>query len=153
MKKFRLKIPPLIITLITAFLMWGASQIISATGFVFPFRMIAAPILVIAGGIISLSGIISFRLAKTSIHPLQFDSVSAFVESGIYSITRNPMYLGLVITLLGWAYFLSNIIPFVFIPLFIAYMDYFQIRNEEAALNAKFGKKFSKYRQKVRRWI
>jgi len=75
------------------------------------------------------------------------------VTSGIYRYTRNPMYLGLLLILLGWAVFLANIVAFIFLPAFIAYLNRFQIRPEEKAMASLFGQDFANYRSKVRRWL
>jgi protein-S-isoprenylcysteine O-methyltransferase Ste14 len=153
MKIPQLKIPPVVIMLISAFIMWALSKIFPYLTYEFPVRWVIALILAATGGIIALSGIISFRRAKTTVNPVQFDSVSALVVSGIYSITRNPMYLGLLFVLLGWGYFLSSIITFAGIPLYMLYMTYFQIRYEETVLETKFGQAYVKYMKKVHRWI
>ena len=95
----------------------------------------------------------SFYSAKTTINSVQLNYASSFVVSGVYSFTRNPMYLGLLFVLLGWLLFLSNILAVVFIPLFIFFMNYFQIKPEEKALELKFGQAFILYKLKVRRWL
>ena len=74
-------------------------------------------------------------------------------QSGVYTITRNPMYLGLAIVLLGWACFLSNALAFAFIPAFVLYMNRFQIGPEEAVLGGMFGEQYTSYRSRVRRWL
>jgi protein-S-isoprenylcysteine O-methyltransferase Ste14 len=58
----------------------------------------------------------------------------------MYKLSRNPMYLGFLLVLVGWAVFLSNALAFVFVPAFIFYMNRFQIEPEEKALAGKFGK-------------
>jgi protein-S-isoprenylcysteine O-methyltransferase Ste14 len=67
--------------------------------------------------------------------------------------TRNPMYLGLLFVLLGWAIFLSNLLALAGIPAFVLYMNRFQIGPEERALTARFGEDFAIYKTRVRRWI
>jgi len=63
------------------------------------------------------------------------------------------MYLGFLLALVGWAVFLANALAFVLVPLFVMYMNRFQITPEERALSALFGTEFSAYRQRVRRWV
>jgi protein-S-isoprenylcysteine O-methyltransferase Ste14 len=80
-------------------------------------------------------------------------SSSSLVISGIYALTRNPMYLGFLLVLLGWAIFLSNALAFLFLPAVIFYLNRFQIEPEETVLASLFGQEFVAYRSRVRRWI
>jgi len=80
-------------------------------------------------------------------------SASALVVSGIYRFTRNPMYVGFLFVLLGWAVWLSNGLSFLFLPAFVLYMNRFQIQPEERALHARFGQEFVAYTSRVRRWL
>jgi protein-S-isoprenylcysteine O-methyltransferase Ste14 len=63
------------------------------------------------------------------------------------------MYLGLLFALLAWAFVLANILTLIFLPLFVLYMNRFQIGPEETALEARFGSDFLTYRSRVRRWL
>ena len=72
---------------------------------------------------------------------------------GVYALTRNPMYLGLLLVLTGWAIFLSNVLGFVFLPAFVLYISRFQIAPEERALTSLFGRDFVAYKSRVRRWL
>jgi len=73
--------------------------------------------------------------------------------SGIYRVTRNPMYLGMLLVLVGWAVFLANGLAVIAIALFPAYITRFQIKPEERALTALFGEQYASYSSRVRRWI
>ena len=84
---------------------------------------------------------------------MQPESASALVVSGIYRLTRNPMYLGFLLILLGWALFLSNGLAVLAVPAFVFYMNRFQIEPEERALAAIFGAEFVAYKSHVRRWL
>jgi protein-S-isoprenylcysteine O-methyltransferase Ste14 len=72
---------------------------------------------------------------------------------GVYRISRNPMYLGFLLALAGWAVYLSNAGAAVLVPAFVAYMTQFQIKPEERALLAKFDSEFAQYTSRVRRWL
>ena len=67
------------------------------------------------------------------------------VHSGVYSLTRNPMYLGFLLILCGWAILLRNALVLPFLPMFILYMNRFQIQPEERALTETFGAMFTGY--------
>jgi protein-S-isoprenylcysteine O-methyltransferase Ste14 len=81
------------------------------------------------------------------------ESSSSLVVSGIYKLTRNPMYLGLLLVLLGWAIYLTNVLVFLLLPAFILYINRFQIAPEERALTALFGQEFAAYKSRTRRWL
>jgi protein-S-isoprenylcysteine O-methyltransferase Ste14 len=63
------------------------------------------------------------------------------------------MYLGLLFLLIAWAFYLSNLVAFAGVPLFVLAMNRLQIQPEEAAMEAKFGDEFRRYRESVRRWL
>lgn len=119
----------------------------------FPARRILAIGAVLIGVAIAGTGILSFRMAKTTVNPMKPDSASALVVTGIYRVTRNPMYLGFLWILLGWGIVLSHALAFLILPGFVLYMNRFQIEPEERALTTLFGQAFVDYRSRVRRWI
>jgi protein-S-isoprenylcysteine O-methyltransferase Ste14 len=63
------------------------------------------------------------------------------------------MYLGLLCLLIAWALYLSNVLGFAALPLFVFGMNYLQIQVEEQAMAAEFGEEYRDYRRSVRRWI
>jgi protein-S-isoprenylcysteine O-methyltransferase Ste14 len=153
MQALELKIPPLAVGLIVAALMWLARRVLPALGFGFPGRHLVALGVSAAGACIIGLGVVSFRRAATTVNPMKPESSSTLVVSGIYHMTRNPMYLGFFLILIGWAIFLSNVVAFALLPLFILYMNRFQIEPEERALASLFGQAFESYRSSVRRWL
>jgi protein-S-isoprenylcysteine O-methyltransferase Ste14 len=153
MHVLELKIPPVALVFLMAALMWLVSWAMPAFGFEFPSGDVLAVSVAFAGAIISGLGIVSFRQARTTVNPMKPDSTSSLVVSGVYRLTRNPMYLGFLLVLLGWAIFLSNALAFVFLPVFIVYMNRFQIEPEEKALHSLFGPQFVMYTLRARRWL
>ncbi len=108
-KGLGLKLPPVALGVVVAALMWFASSATPAFDFRFPAKTVTSLGLAVIGALICLSGVVSFRRAKTTVNPIKPDSTSTLVVSGIYRYTRNPMYLGFLLVLLGWAIFLSNV--------------------------------------------
>jgi len=153
MHVLELKVPPVAVVLVTAAFMWLAAWAIPAFGFRSPARDLVAVSLALAGAVTSALGVISFRRARTTVNPMKPESSSSLVTSGIYRLTRNPMYLGFLLVLLGWAVFLSSILAFLFLPAFIVYMNHFQIEPEERALATLFGEAFAAYKARARRWL
>mgnify|MGYP001636531653 FL=1 len=148
-----LKIPPPILVLIISALMWFVSKNLPALSFTLPGTQLFVFALAGTGILFALAGIIAFLKAKTTVNPTQPGNTSAMVTSGVYRLSRNPMYLGLLLVLAGWAVVLSHILAFLFLPVFVAYLNRFQITPEERVLAAKFGEAFSIYTQAVRKWL
>ena len=84
---------------------------------------------------------------------LEPERASSLVVEGVYGRTRNPMYLGLALTLVGWAVYLAAPWALIGPALFVALITRIQIVPEERALSEKFGSEFAAYRQAVRRWF
>lgn len=148
-----LKIPPPVIALVAGFAMWLTTHTAPFLALELPGRLVICSALVVAGCVIDISGLLAFLKAKTTINPLRPDTSSHMVNVGIYRYSRNPMYFGLLLVLSGWAIYLSHALPFLFLPLFVAYLNRFQIVPEERVLSASFGPEYLAYRQSVRRWI
>ena len=152
MNALELKVPPPAVGLLIAAAMWGIAQVSPATLAV-PNPHFAAAVIALAGITFDIAGIISFQRAKTTINPLRPNKTTSLVSSGVYRITRNPMYVGMLFLLIAWAIFMSS--PWALLgPLaFVLYMNRFQISPEERVLEGLFGDDFANYRKKVRRWL
>jgi protein-S-isoprenylcysteine O-methyltransferase Ste14 len=148
-----LKIPPPLVALCVAFLMWLTLRVAGPVDVPHALRMGVALGFLVTGLGFDLAGLASFLRAKTTINPLRPAATSALVASGVYRITRNPMYLGLLLVLLGWATFLGNGVAYLLAPLFVLYIGRFQIAPEEHMLAEKFGAEFAAYCARVRRWL
>lgn len=131
----------------------GGAGLATNLGISWPHRQGIALGLVCVATVIAALGGIAFRRAGTTVNPLHPENMSALVVGGIYRVTRNPMYLGMLLMLVGRAIWLANVIPWVLLPGFVAYMNRFQIGPEERALASMFGADFAKYRTRVRRWL
>ena len=153
MDALELRVPPPVLALCLALLMWFASSLVPPVVVSFGVRVGIALALVVIGQSISISGIRSFRRAKTTINPIKPSAASSLVTGGVYRYTRNPMYLGLLATLMGWAVFLSNLLALLAVPLFVLYINRFQITPEERVLSSLFGAEYAAYKGKVRRWL
>jgi len=153
MSALELKVPPPVLALCLALLMWFTSLLVPSVVVPFGVRVGIALALVAIGQSISISGIVSFRRAKTTINPVKPSAASSLVTSGVYRVTRNPMYLGLLVTLVAWAVFLSNLVALLAAPLFVLYINRFQINPEERVLSSLFGAEYAVYKEKVRRWL
>jgi len=93
----------------------------------------------------------SFKQAKTTVKPFQESSV--LVTSGVFRITRNPMYLGFMLVLLGIAFLLGTLSPWLVILAFYVLMERVYILVEEQMLAEKFGSQWEGYQKRTRRWF
>lgn len=148
-----LRVPPLLQVLIVGLTMYGLTIAFPAFRFLIPGSHWIAVGLVAVGLSVTLMGVGEFRKAQTTVDPRCPEASASLVVCGIYQYSRNPMYLGFFLLLLGWALYLSNGLTFVLLPLFIVYMNRFQIRPEERFMLQKFGDDYRLYVRQVRRWV
>jgi len=153
MNALELKVPPPIVALLLSLLMWGVSRITMTLDVDGAVRVMVAMAIALIGGAFSFAGITELRRAQTTLNPLKPETASSPVTGGIYRVTRNPMYVGLLLVLVAWAAFLCA--PWAAAgPLtFVAYMTRFQIVPEERALLSAFGATYGSYQTRVRRWL
>lgn len=152
-KSLELKIPPVALTIIFAVLMWMFTLFTPEITIFQPIKVLVVLVLILIGSIISILGVWEFKQSKTTVNPMTPEESSLLVTSGVYSRTRNPMYVGFLCFLLAWGMFLANVLSLIFCSIFIFYMNNFQIKPEERALVELFGEEYSNYKQSVRRWL
>ena len=153
MRSLELKIPPPVVGLCTAGSMWLAARALPMLDFPLPGLQVVAATLAAIGLLIDITGIASFIRARTTVNPLKPQAASTLVTTGIYKFSRNPMYLGMLMLLLAWAAYLANAGSILLIPVFVIYVNRFQIGPEESVLTTLFGDEFAAYRARVRRWL
>ena len=152
MQLLELKVPPLIAGVLIGLAMWWSAHWMPA-GHAGPLRVVISGVCAAAGLVVALLGIWAFRLARTTVDPIHPEGASSVVTRGIFSHTRNPMYVGLTAVLLGWAVWLW--VPWAFLgPLaLVLFLTRFQIIPEERAMRLKFGRDYEDYCERVRRWL
>jgi protein-S-isoprenylcysteine O-methyltransferase Ste14 len=153
MNALELKIPPPLVALFVAILMWLTPTFAGSPSIPLGLRRGVALALLCLGLSIAVSGVVAFRQARTTVNPIRASSASALVSSGIYRFTRNPMYLGLLLELIAWTMFLSNPLALLLLPVYVLYINRFQIIPEERVLTSLFGTEYSAYKKSVRRWL
>ena len=147
-----LKLPPVALGAVSAVLMWSTSSAEPAFDFIFPAKAMYRE-----SGADGCSYVPCWRglvqTGENQVNPMKPDAASSLVVSGIYRYTRNPMYAGFLLILLGLAAFLSNVLVLVVLPAFVLYMNRFQIFPEERVLAALFADDYTEYLARVRRWF
>lgn len=152
MKNLETKIPPIFIVLVLGALMWAAKKMTPVLHNT-TWHIAVACLVFLVGVGVAVSGAVIFKLEKTTVNPTKPDTASHLVTQGIFQFTRNPMYLGMLFTLIAWGIYLFAPINILFVIVFVFYMNHFQIRPEERAMRKLFGEEFEQYSRKVRRWI
>lgn len=148
-----LKIPPLVQVILAAIIIWLVDRFIAVGQFEASWRVIIAVFCFTSGILFGVLGVSTFGKAKTTVNPEKPERASQIVSHGIYSWTRNPMYLGLTLVLIAWSLYLGTLIGFFVVILFVAYITKFQIIPEERILAEKFGEDYQVYQGTVRRWF
>ncbi|MDC8830654.1 methyltransferase family protein [Alteromonas gilva] len=147
---FELKIPPVVVFTIALMLTSGAAWL-DILPLPHPLRPLGF-VLFIAGGAIGITGVVAFRQHHTTVNPYSPHKASRLVDSGIFAYSRNPMYLGLVVAIVGFAFILREACGFLFALLTFIYLQRFQIIPEERTMRELFGEEFDDYCQRTKRW-
>ena len=151
--RLELKVPPVIQMAISAGIMLIFAVLLPALSIAFFASSLVALVLASIGVAFALLGVLEFRSAGTTVDPRIPDQSSSLVTNGVYRISRNPMYVGFLLMLVGWGVFLCNIVSFLLLPFFVMYMNRFQITLEERYMLEKFGHEYRQYAAAVRRWV
>ena len=119
-----------------------------------PYWRLAIALVVAGVGVaFMVLGGMAFRRAKTTSNPIKPHAASSLVITGVYRYTRNPMYVGATLVLVGWAFYLGSLPAFVGPVVFVLYITRFQIIPEERVLRGKFGPEFAEYQARVPQWL
>ena len=145
------KIPPPIITLICIVLNYLSTYLINPIKF--PNTKIISGLIFLLGLFTAIFAILLFKKDKTTVNPIDPEETTTLVTTGIFSITRNPMYLGLFFLISSTVLFFGSWLGIIILVIFVWYINKFQIIPEEQAMEKLFGKKYNEYKKNVRRWI
>lgn len=114
-----------------------------------PYRCLGVPLLA-AGAVLNVWSDQMFKKAKTTVKP--FERSSRLITEGPYRFSRHPMYLGMVLILVGLGVVLGSVSPWVVVPAFVCVAVRF-VAVEEKAMEETFGQAYRDYRKRVRRWL
>lgn len=153
MKKLETKIPPVAVFIIAALLIWLISRYLPAIELPESIRWLIIFSFLLFGAVMGLFGVFSFLKKKTTVDPINPEKASSLVDSGVYNISRNPMYLALALVLIAFSVYLKSLWSLLVVLLFMIYMTRFQIFPEERAMIKLFGEQYLDYMDRVRRWI
>ena len=145
------KIPPPFIAVGNIFLLYLSTLLIPS--FEFTGQTILGILIGLEGVIIIFVSIRLFRKNQTTINPFKAHETTRLITTGIYSFTRNPMYLGLSSIQVAFGIYMGAYVSIFLIPSFIIYITHKQIIYEEEILKKGFGDEYNNYLKNVRRWI
>ena len=145
------KIPPPIIALGCIIINYLSTYLINPISF--PISEIIGGLILLVGIATTVSAILLFKNYKTTVNPMRPEESTTLVTTGIFSITRNPMYFGLFFVIFSTVLFFGSWFGIIILMFFIWYITNFQIIPEEEAMEKLFGNKYDEYRQNIRRWI
>jgi protein-S-isoprenylcysteine O-methyltransferase Ste14 len=146
-------VPPPVVALVVAIAMWVANRLDPGTSAPGVVRTVVSGVLFALAILVAWSGIRSFARVRTSFDPHHPENANTLVTGGIFRLSRNPMYLSMVLGLLAWAARLGRVWLVLGPVAFVLYVTRFQIRPEERALAEKFGAEYERYRRRTRRWL
>ncbi len=153
MKLLQLKIPPPVYALSIGLIMWLLNQHLPIVHWISsPWNKVGIAIALLAI-VLDLSSLYLFLKKQTTINPMNPKGTQGLVSGGLYQYSRNPMYVGLLMILFGYAIWLGSITPFLVLPLFYWLITEMQIKPEETILEEKFGTEYLDYKNSVRRWL
>lgn len=153
MNTLELKIPPPLVGIVISAAMWFAKDFAPVFDLTLSVRITIAAFVLCLAGYFGIAGTVAFRRAKTTVNPLKPQNSSVLVTSGVYQITRNPMYVSFTLILVAWMVYLASITSVAGPVLYMLYITRFQIKPEERILQGIFGEAFTAYMQRTRRWL
>jgi protein-S-isoprenylcysteine O-methyltransferase Ste14 len=148
-----LKIPPPLVALLVGAGMWALAQYTPRLELPITYRVVVGVVFAAVGIAIIVAGFVAFFRADTTIDPTRPQRTTALVTIGVYAFSRNPMYLGLLLLLVGWAVYLASPAALIGPLILCLYLGRFQIVPEERILAKLFGTALTDYCAKVRRWL
>ena len=104
-----------------------------------------------AGIVLNLVADAVFKKAQTTVKP--FETSTALITTGVFRISRHPMYLGMLLILIGLVILLGSCSPFIIVAIFAIVMEVVFVKVEEKMLEQTFGVAWNAYKQQVRKWI
>ena len=148
--RLELKIPPPVVVFVGGLLNWFATRWTDSL-FSPPELVIGA--LIVVAGVVGVAGVLACLRFKTTVHPWSPDETSVLVTDGIFQLSRNPMYLALLVFLIACCLYQPTwLSPLIFVGV-TRYLTRFQILPEERILSDKFGDQYAQYASSVRRWL
>ncbi len=145
------KILPPTYLLLTLIMMIGLHLLIPISQIIrLPWNL-SGPLLIGIGLMMNIIVSNAFSKHQTTIKPGEVPSV--LVTDGLFRVSRNPMYLGAVLLLIGVVITLGSLSSLIVIPLFFLLMNELFIKKKEKMLEETTDEVYLAYKKQVRRWL
>jgi protein-S-isoprenylcysteine O-methyltransferase Ste14 len=144
-------LPPVWLAGAIALAWWQSRTLTLGLSFGGAWADLLGGVLVGGGVLMMVLALSEFRRSKTTVHPHR-DS-SRLIQSGIFSRTRNPIYVGDVLILAGLILRFDAVLALPLLPVFVWVLEKRFIEREEKRLRRAFRMEYARYEQKVRRWV
>lgn len=125
---------------------------------IFPVNFLPRVVAVVVGAVcfllpfvLGFAALGAMRRARTSVNP--YRPTTALLTEGPFRLSRNPMYLGMVIQYVGLALLFNALWAIALLPLALVVVHFTVIKREERYLEQKFGEEYRVYKASVRRWL
>ena len=146
-------IPPPFIYLLIFFIAFFTQKILPINNSFFHYDVVktAGIIFFVAGAYFMMQGV--WKFIQTGNTLITVKPASSLQQTGIYKVTRNPMYFGLICFYIGFACFFGNWWHIILLPVLIIIIQEYVIKREEKYLERQFSESYLEYKKRVRRWI
>lgn len=153
MRRSSVIIPPVVVLMLFVAIMWYMAVYFPFLNLAYELHYLIPVLIAILGFLLICISSVHFYKHNTTLNPLKPELASTLIKTGLYQYSRNPIYCGLVLILIGWGVYLLNLASIFCVILFVSYLNLFQIIPEEKSLAYKFGNEFEMYKRSVNRWI
>lgn len=148
-----LRIPPAVVFFVSIGFVYIIHYLLPSLSLKFQFQTEVSVIFLVAGFLIGIAALLSFRENQTTVDPTSPEKASSLVTSGIYAYSRNPMYLAMALGVFASIIYFGNSLGIFALLFYIWYLTVFQIIPEEQSMLKLFGTEYRRYCEKVRRWL
>lgn len=152
-KALELKLPPGLLVALFATAIWLTHSALPLPAMAQSVAAVLALVFICLAVAILLMSSWKFFRAKTTVDPRQPMAANNLITTGLFAFSRNPIYLAFTFILIALGFWLTSALAWVWIALFITYVQRLQIIPEERLLTQRFGQDYANYCKRVRRWL
>ena len=146
-------IPPPVYMFLAIIGMHYGARFLPVLTFQFSEQYLLAYAFILCGIFLLLMTVLRFIRHRTTIQPNKLDEMSSLVTDGVNRFSRNPMYLAMLLMIIGSGLYFGTFLVIIAAPAFVMIINKVQIEPEEEALEKIFGQEYLDYKARVRRWM
>ena len=146
-------IPPPVYMFLAIIGMHYGARFLPFSTFQFSEQYLLAYAFILCGIFLLLMTVLRFIRHRTTIQPNKLDEMSSLVTDGVNRFSRNPMYVAMLLMIIGSGLYFGTFLVVIAAPAFVMIINKVQIEPEEEALEKIFGQEYLDYKARVRRWM